>query len=496
VQPAVQHRVFLPNAELLVIPEGPPLQPIATPGARDGPVVDGGGSRDPGGVGLMRLPDMVCPDLDLPRDSVGDLVEGLVREADRGGLAASDLSAAFWVMATSRGEEGLHRTLPVLADRLIGRASDLDAGGVARTFWATAVLHEESPVLRTMLPALAERLVRTAGGMGVHEAALSLCSLASLRAAFKYTSLAVLPMTDLLVDRFLGEAGEVEPWLLANLFWTLVMIPLDGDRLSAMLRLLVDQAKPAVADFNAQAVSLVLWSVAMLQRRAAEEGTDAAYGTSELLPALAGRFGDLAEGMSPVEMAGAVWALGALRAGVPHPQELLTKVRVPLACSFDAMDLSELSLALWGMGVIGQRDEELLELAAARAIELDRTTRMRARAAALPRISWACAALDFKHAMLMQTVARRFASASDTLRYLKPESFHALLWVYRQQDFEQAFFDFTMALEAKLLYWLRTRRNYVTIDPRTSRFEKYYVMLDAVAELGSYGPDARQVREK
>jgi len=338
--------------------------------------------------------------------------------------------------------------------------------------------------------------VRTAHGMEGTDAGMALCALAALRAGFAATSLLVGPMAELLADRFLEGESDMEPWVLANLFWTLTMIRFDEDRLSALLRVLLERAERAVDDLDAQSACLILWSIATTQRRAAEDGTAASYETSRLLPSLMGRVRETAADVTPTEASAAVWALGALRGGATGAGQLLSALRVDLACALDAMDLAEASLALWGMAVLGHRDEELLDVAAERALELERTSAMRVLAAALPRVSWALAVLDFEHTVLLRTVADRFSPTGGALRYLRPESFHALLWAYRKTDVGLKFGVFRKALEAKLLYWLRTRLDYVAIDPRTPEKQKYSRMLDAVVELGRFGPDTRQCKRE
>jgi len=362
---------------------------------------------------------------------------------------------------------------------------------VANALWAAAALREEAPVLHALLPSLAERLVRTGLGMGARDASVALCALASLRGEFAATGLLVGPLAGLLADRLLEGGVEVEPWLLANLFWSLALVPLDEDRLAALIRALAEQARRRLDDLDGPATCLILWSIATLQRRAVEDGTTASFATSELLPALFGRVPITADGMAPNELATVIWAVGAL-ADASDAGDMLEEMRVELACALDAAGMLELSLALWGMARLGHRDEELLEVAVGRALELEPSTPLRMLAIVLPRTFWACAVLDFPHTLLARSVGDRFSATADSLRYLQPEAFHALLWACPRMDSDGKLKGFRKALEAKMKYWLRTRLDYVAISPRTSELRKYFVMLKAVTELGRFGPDARQ----
>lgn len=485
LQPAIHHRISLPAAVLLVVPEGPPMLPLAASRPRALPT-DGPDASLAEGLVRREAP--------LSAESPADLAEGLVREADRGALSARDLSAGLSAIAAAEAREPALRALPLLAERLIGRASDLDGRGVARSLWAAAVLREEAPVLHTVLPSLAERLVRTAPRMGMHDAGTAFCALAALRAQFAATSLLVGPMADLLVDRFMEEEGAVEPWLVANMFWSLTVMHLDEERLSALVHSLVEETKRRVDDLDAQAVSLIIWAIATLQRRAAEGGTAAYYETSELLPALVRCLHGTAKDMTSYELLTVVWALGALRGGARGVGALLNEIRVDLACALDSAALAELSLAIWGLAMLGHRDEEVLEVAMARAIELEATASIRLLATAFPRIIWACATLEFSHALLMRTVADRFSATGGTLRFLRRESYHALLWAYSQLDPTEQFATFCHTLRSKLLLLVKTRLNYVAISRNTPEKLKNKAKVATAVELGSFGPDARKCK--
>jgi len=426
----------------------------------------------------------------LPAATDVALADELLLQADRGMLDARILGDALWTVSASQDPTSkVRRLLPVITERLLGRAADLDGHGVASALWAAAVFREDSPVVLAMLPVLIERLIRTLHSLEARDASLAFVALAALREELGRCGLKLSRLADALAERLIAVTvgtdikDPLEPWLLSNVLWALALSGLGEDRLAELVPLIAAHAAERSNELEPQHVATMLWAAATLRGVGAgkqKSGSKTLRGVGAgkqksgsmytwdqtassstkaraLAALLVGRLQIVADRMAPVELTMVLWALGVCFGDNPRSTEekvmrsatsasMLDGIHVELACALDSVGALDLSLAVWGLAALEYRNKELLEVAAERAVALEPETQTKILAVAVPRMVWAFARLHVLDTRLLRMTAAHFESAKNRLWYMRPGSICALLWAYERHDLKRVFYDFAPPL--------------------------------------------------
>jgi len=445
----------------------------------------------------------------LPTATTLALADEVLLQAGRGMLDARIIGDTLWTISSSPDVKSpMRRLLPVLTDRLLGRAPDLDGHGVASALWAAAVFRENAPVVLAMLPVLIERLIRTMHSLHVRDASLAFVAVAVLREELGRLGLKLTKLANALASRLIALSvgtditDPLEPWLLGNILWALPLCGLEDNRLDKLVPWIAAQAAERANELEPQHVATMLWAAATLRcvGAAAQKSSSIDIRIMAIATLLVGRLQIVAERMAPEELTMVLWALGvcfndnssSAKQKVRRfaaSASVLDGIHLEIACALDSVGALDLSLAIWGLAALEYQNKELLEVAAHRAVALEPQTQTQILAVAVPRIVWAFARLDVLDTHLLRMTAEHFESARQRLWYLRPGAVCALLWAYQRFDLERAVDDNFRPLPLWLSESLRLKM------ALSAKLEEYLPRpiqdgaLQHMTSFGKFGPD-------